>query len=119
MPTHVRMFIFAILLGLSFTSGVVVTNWHQDSVELAATKAAAKVSDKFQHDQKDIADDVTKSLDQWKQNNVIVQERITREKLQPVFSNVCVTDEYVRLFNKQTNTFSTSSAVKPSAKAGN
>ncbi len=109
----------AILIVVSFGAGMVVSNWHHDSLELVAQKAAKKSADSFQSDQAQIADGVQKSLDEWRQNNVIIQEKITREKLQPVFNTVCVTDDYVRLFNEQTNSKSTSRTVKPSAKAGN
>lgn len=114
-----KYYIFAILIAISFGGGYMVSNWHHDSLELVAQNAAKKVSDKFQDNQAQIADNVQKSLDDWRKNNVIVNEKITREKLQPVFNNVCSTDEYVRLFNEQTNKFSTSKSVKSSSKTGN
>lgn len=109
----------AILIAVSFGAGMLVSNWHHDSIELVAQKAAKKSADNFQVEQSQIADGVQKSLDEWRQNNVIIQEKITREKLQPVFSTVCVTDDYIRMFNEQTKSKSTSRTVKPSAKAGN
>lgn len=113
--------VYAIIaaLAISFFSGFTVSNWHHDSLDLAATNAAQKVADKFQTDQKAVADNVVTSLDKWKQTNVQHNETIIREKLQPVFYAKCVTDDYVRMFNQQTNTFSTSGSSKPTAKAGN
>lgn len=117
--TRWKYLIFAAVIALSFIGGYTVANWHNDSLDLVAEKAAKKTSDNFQVNQTQIADNVQKSLDDWRKSNVIVQEKITREKLQPVFTNVCSTDEYVRLFNEQTNKFSSDHTVKPSAKAGN
>lgn len=114
-----KYYIFAALIAISFGAGYKVANWHTDSLELVAEKAAKQTADKFQVDQSQIADNVQKSLDDWRKKNVIVQEKITREKLQPVFNNVCSTDEYVRLFNEQTNSAASSVSSKPSSKAGN
>lgn len=117
--TRWKYYIFAALIVISFIGGYTVSNWHHDSIDLVAEKAAKKASDQFQVDQTQIADNVQKSLDDWRKSNVIVQEKITREKLQPVFSNVCVTDDYIGMFNEQTNKFSSSGSGKPAAKAGN
>lgn len=119
MPTSLKPYLIVVAIALSFGAGYKVSNWHEASIELVAQKAADGVAKQFQGNQKEIADNVQKSLDDWRQNNVIVQEKITREKLQPVFSNVCVTPEYVKLFNQQTNSAGTSSASQSSAKAGN
>ncbi|QFP93883.1 hypothetical protein [Pectobacterium phage Wc4-1] len=108
-----------IALIVAFCAGVKVANWHNDSVELSAQKAAEKVAEKFQVDQKAIATNVSTSLSEWRQSNVIVQEKIVREKLQPVFSNECLSPEYQRLFNEQTNSRAASGSGKPTAKAGN
>lgn len=104
---------------ISFGSGITVANWHHDSVELVAQKAADKVADKFSGDQQSIADGVIKSLDSWKENNVQIKESIIREKLQPIFTTQCVTDDYVRMFNEQTNGKRTGSASESAPKAGN
>lgn len=114
-----KYYIFAFLIAIAFGGGYMVSNWHHDSLELVAQNAAKQTADKFQVDQTQIADNVQKSLDDWRKSNVIVNEKITREKLQPVFNNVCSTDEYVRLFNEQTNKFSTGNSGKPASKTGN
>ena len=113
--------VYAIIaaVAISFFSGFAVSNWHHDSVELAATNAAKQVADKFQGDQKAIATNVAESLDKWKESNVQNNETIIREKLQPIFYAKCVTDDYVGMFNKQTNTFSTSGSGKSDSKARN
>lgn len=111
---------YAILaaIAISFFTGVTVANWHHDSMELVAEKAAKKSADQFQTDQMQIASNVTKELDEWKQNNVQIQEKIIREKLQPVFLNKCVTDDYVSMFNAQTRG-KASGASQSAAKVGN
>lgn len=115
-----KYYIFAILVVLSFGAGYTTSNWHHDSLELVAEKAAKKSADDFQVDQQAIADNVQKSLDDWRSSNVIYQEKITREKLQPVFNNYCATDDYVRVFNEQTNSYKSSSGSgKSSSKTGN
>lgn len=106
-------------LALAFTAGWKASSWHQDSIELTAQKAADKASKQFQTEQTNLAADVINSLDEWRKGNVQIQERVIHEKLQPVFSNVCVTDEYVRLFNEQTNRLSSSGSGKPATKTGN
>lgn len=112
MSPKVKLIAIVVALVLSFGGGYTVAKWHQDSIELAAQKAADKASTKFQTEQKDIAQDVMASLDQWKNSNVQIQQKVIHEKLQPVFSNVCVSDEYVRLFNQQTNSLSKKTDAK-------
>lgn len=118
MSTQVKLIGLLLIIILSFGAGVTVTNWHQNSVELAAQKAAQKVADKFQSDQQGIAQGVVTSLDNWKKNNVNVQERIIREKLQPIFAVECVTPNYVSVFNDTTRKGATG-ASQPAPKTGN
>lgn len=116
MSPKLKLVAILVALVLSFSGGYTVANWHQDSIELAAEKAAQKSADKFSQEQSDISAGVIASLDQWKNSNVKIQREIIREKLQPVFSNQCITDDYKRMFNEQTNSLSKDSTTKPAAK---
>lgn len=118
MFTSFKPYAILVAIAISFFAGVMVTNWHHDSMELVAEKAAKKSADEFQVDQTQIASNVTKELDDWKKNNVQIQERVVREKLQPVFLNKCVTDDYVSMFNQQTSG-KASSTGKPSPEVRN
>lgn len=117
MFTTFKPYAILVAIAISFFAGFMVSNWHHDSVELVAQKAAKKSADEFQTDQMQIASNVTKELDDWKKNNVQIQERVIREKLQPVFLNKCVTDDYVSMFNQQTSG-KASGTGKPPSKVG-
>ncbi|RTP98388.1 hypothetical protein EKN38_21305 [Enterobacter sp. WCHEn045836] len=46
------------------------------------------------------ANELEKRLEELHKNDVTVEKHFTREVIKPVFSNVCASDEYVRLFNE-------------------
>lgn len=97
-----------IILGavlISFILGYKISSWHQDSIELVAERAAIKSGESYQQDQKDLASRVITSLDEWKESNRGTNETIIREKVKPVFYNVCVSEPYVKLFNDATNNY--------------
>jgi uncharacterized protein YxeA len=57
--------------------------------------------------QQQVADTVLKGLSDWKQNTETIVEKTYHEKTNPVFVNICATDDAVRLFNEKTKAATT------------
>ncbi|HBM2908085.1 TPA: hypothetical protein LVL19_003592 [Klebsiella michiganensis] len=54
-------------------------------------------------------------LEALRNNESVVERHFTHEIINPVFRNVCATDEYVRLFNESTATAARTLAGEPPA----
>lgn len=84
-------------LALAFLAGWNVATWHRDSLDLAVQKAAAATGNVF----RGIASDSARSLeDKLAALQADQPGEIRYEIVKPVFTNVCVSDEFVRLYNE-------------------
>jgi hypothetical protein len=76
-----------------------------------AIKSSARKDAQFRDDLigmvQDISDESARALDQKLQdlqsNEIHTERLIHTETIKPVFTNVCATDDYVRLFNESTD----------------
>lgn len=69
--------------------------------------------------QQQVADTVLKGLSDWKQNTETIVEKTYHEKNNPVFINICATDDAVRLFNEKTKAATTRLSGSVDAKVSN
>lgn len=87
----------------AFTAGWKVNGWHRDSAALVAQKAAQQVAESVTQREiridKEVAKVLEDKLSALKANEVHTEREILREVVKPVFSAVCASDDYVRLFN--------------------
>ncbi|AGH72562.1 hypothetical protein ACOGYG_002581 [Edwardsiella piscicida] len=87
----------------AFSAGWTVNSWRRDSVEKVANDVAQQVADKaFSRESlidKTVARALEDKLASLKANEVHTEREIRHEVVKPVFSTVCASDEYVRLFN--------------------
>ncbi|HEK2745613.1 hypothetical protein JEP37_00280 [Proteus mirabilis] len=91
--------IFAFIL--TFSSGWLVKGWHQDSLELVALKTANEVNDASLKAQHDLASQSARTLENKLEELANAQPtEIRTEIIKPVFTNLCVSDDFVRMYNE-------------------
>ncbi|MFM1453233.1 MULTISPECIES: hypothetical protein [Yersinia] len=92
------------LLVILAMSAAWLTGWNMHAsrvatIELAMTKIAAINRAQFEDVASASARQLENKLTELKANEVHTERLIRTEIIKPVFSTVCATDEYVRLFN--------------------
>lgn len=88
----------AVLAGLvlAFLAGWKVATWQRDSVDLVVQRAAQATGKVFEGIASDSARGLETKLAALKAGQ---PTEIRYEMVKPVFTNVCVSDEFVRLYN--------------------
>ncbi|MBG3019825.1 hypothetical protein GHV24_07955 [Proteus mirabilis] len=90
--------IFAFIL--TFSAGWLVKGWHQDSLELVALKTANEVNNASLKAQQDLASQSARTLENKLEALANAQPpEIRTEIIKPVFTHVCVSDDFVRMYN--------------------
>ncbi|MBI6236925.1 hypothetical protein JEP60_04595 [Proteus mirabilis] len=86
---------------LAFSAGWLVKGWHQDSLELVALKTANEVNNASLKAQQDLASQSARTLENKLEELANVQPpEIRTEIIKPVFTNICVSDDFVRMYNE-------------------
>ncbi|HHJ1207690.1 TPA: hypothetical protein ACQFLO_003562 [Proteus mirabilis] len=86
---------------LAFSAGWLVKGWHQDSLELVALKTANEVNNASLKAQHDLASQSARTLENKLEELANVQPpEIRTEIIKPVFTNLCVSDDFVRMYNE-------------------
>lgn len=85
----------------TFSAGWLVKGWHQDSLELVALKTANEVNNASLKAQQDLASQSARTLENKLEELANVQPpEIRTEIIKPVFTNLCVSDDFVRMYNE-------------------
>ncbi|HEK3014523.1 TPA: hypothetical protein SMV08_002011 [Proteus mirabilis] len=86
---------------LAFSAGWLVKGWYQDSLELVALKTANEVNNASLKAQQDLANQSARTLENKLEELANVQPpEIRTEIIKPVFTNLCVSDDFVRMYNE-------------------
>ena len=86
---------------LAFSAGWLVKGWYQDSLELVALKTANEVNNASLKAQQDLASQSALTLENKLEELANVQPpEIRTEIIKPVFTNLCVSDDFVRMYNE-------------------
>lgn len=86
---------------LAFSAGWLVKGWYQDSLELVALKTANEVNNASLKAQQDLASQSARMLENKLEELANVQPpEIRTEIIKPVFTNLCVSDDFVRMYNE-------------------
>lgn len=94
------------LLGLSLiliaamSAGWQAHDWHDAKLELAASKATEETRQIVVEATRQSGEALELKLAELKANEIHTEKVIRTEIIKPVFSNVCASDDYVRLFNE-------------------
>ena len=86
---------------LAFSAGWLVKGWYQDSLELVALKTANEVNNASLKVQQDLASQSARTLENKLEELANVQPpEIRTEIIKPVFTNLCVSDDFVRMYKE-------------------
>ncbi|XYQ55692.1 hypothetical protein ACS91J_04510 [Pectobacterium carotovorum] len=92
--------LIGVVLVVVFAAGWQVANWQRDSTELAITAAANAAGNASRQAMQDIASQSGQKLEsQLEAIRNAPNKEIYREIVKPVFTNVCLSDEFVSLYN--------------------
>lgn len=85
---------------VAFVAGWWCCQKYQDSQQLLIERAAAETAAKIETSIAGTSRIVEEKLQELKANERHTEKIIRTEVVKPVFSNVCATDDYVRMFNE-------------------
>lgn len=94
-----NLLVFALLFGLGWQAH----DWHDAKTTLAANQSAEKIRAEVTEITRQSGQALENKLAELKANETHTEREIRTEVIKPVFSNVCATDDYVRLFNDSTD----------------
>lgn len=83
----------------AFLAGWQAANWHNDSISLALNELAEDVKNDIEKSHAGAAEQLETKLRELRANERHFETTIQTEIIKPVFKNVCVSDEFVRLYN--------------------
>lgn len=91
---------YALAVCAVFGAGWKTANWQRDSVEFAITQAANKAGEQSRQAMQQIASQSGQRLErQLEAIRNAPNKEIYRELVKPVFTNVCLSAEFVSLYN--------------------
>lgn len=109
-----------IVVALAFVWGWLTADWRRDSLELAINSAAQVAGDKSRRAMMDIASESARGLeDKLEALESGRPKEIRTEILKPVFTNVCVSDDFIRMYNATAENIERTLSGKPEAKVPN
>ncbi|XYQ55564.1 hypothetical protein ACS91J_03830 [Pectobacterium carotovorum] len=95
-----KPWLVGVVLAVVFAAGWQVANWQRDSTELAITAAANAAGNASRQAMQEIASQSGQKLEsQLEAIRNAPNKEIYREIVKPVFTNVCLSDEFVSLYN--------------------
>ncbi|MGK0603015.1 hypothetical protein [Yokenella regensburgei] len=101
------------ILGASAWAGWVAHDWHDAKVTLAANTAAEEIRQIVTEVTRQSGEALEVKLAELKANEIHTETVFHTETIKPVFSNVCASDEYVRLFNESADRAERALSGKP------
>jgi len=99
MKARILAGLFALAIAGAATAGWSARGWFEDAQRLTEERAARLVADAAMHRESDIAADVEQRLAALGDNERIIDRGIIREIEKPIYRNVCLGDDAVRLLN--------------------
>ncbi|MGK3227649.1 hypothetical protein ACCW94_21485 [Enterobacter soli] len=109
-----------VVVALAFVWGWLTADWRRDSLELAINSAAQVAGNKSRKEMLEIASESARSLeDKLEALESGRPKEIRTEILKPVFTNVCVSDEFIRMYNATVDNTERTLSGKPEEKMPN
>lgn len=109
-----------VVVALAFVWGWLTADWRRDSLELAINSAAQVAGNKSQKAMLEIASESARGLeDKLEALENGRPKEIRTEILKPVFTNVCVSDDFIRMYNATVDHIERTLSGKPEAKMPN
>ncbi|HHK9526929.1 TPA: hypothetical protein ACQZHT_000043 [Enterobacter hormaechei] len=109
-----------VVVALAFAWGWLTADWRRDSLELAINSAAQVAGNKSQKAMLEIASESARGLeDKLEALESGRPKEIRTEILKPVFTNVCVSDDFIRMYNATVENTERTLSGKPEAQMPN
>lgn len=109
-----------IVVALAFVWGWLTADWRRDSLELAINSAAQVAGNKSRTAMLEVASESARGLeDKLEALESGRPKEIRTEILKPVFTNVCVSDEFIRMYNATVENTERTLSGKPEAQMPN
>lgn len=109
-----------VVVALAFVWGWLTADWRRDSLELAINSAAQVAGNKSKKAMLEIASESARELeDKLEALESGRPKEIRTEILKPVFTNVCVSDDFIRMYNATVDNTERTLSGKPEAKMPN
>lgn len=89
-----------LILAAVFYIGWIAHGWHNAKLDLAANESAEQTRQLVTEITRQSGQELEAKLAELKANETHTEREIRTEIIKPVFSNVCASDDYVRLFNQ-------------------
>ncbi|RCV89727.1 hypothetical protein [Billgrantia montanilacus] len=97
--TKARLAAFAIMLAGTLASGWAARGWYEDSHRLTAERTAQQAIDAAMARESTIAAGVESRLAELQASERVIDRGIIREIEKPLYRNVCLGDDAIRLLN--------------------
>lgn len=92
---------------LVFGAGWLVGDWYHDSVQLTVERLANEITRQQAEQFKKISADSSRQLEdkltELKANEKHTEKIYRTEVIKPVFNNICISDEFIRMFNESSD----------------
>ena len=89
-----------LILAAAMSAGWQAHDWHDAKLKLAASEAAEQTRQIVVEVTQQSGEALEAKLAELRANEIHTERVIRMETIKPVFSNVCASDDYVRLFNE-------------------
>ncbi|HBC2581680.1 hypothetical protein JJQ12_20010 [Enterobacter hormaechei] len=109
-----------VVVALAFVWGWLTADWRRDSLELAINSAAQVAGNKSQKAMLEIASESARGLEDKLEALASGRPKeIRTEILKPVFTNICVSDDFIRMYNATVENTERTLSGKPEAQMPN
>lgn len=89
-----------LILIAAMSAGWQAHDWHDAKLKLAANESAEQTRQIVAEVTRQSGEALEAKIAELKGNEIHTEREIRTEIIKPVFSNVCASDDYVRLFNE-------------------
>ncbi|HED2942674.1 TPA: hypothetical protein R4Z82_003368 [Enterobacter hormaechei subsp. xiangfangensis] len=89
-----------LILIAAMSAGWQAHDWHDAKLKLAASESAEQTRQIVAEVTRQSGEALEAKIAELKGNEIHTEREIRTEIIKPVFSNVCASDDYVRLFNE-------------------
>lgn len=102
-----------LFLTIAVSMGWTAHGWYDAKLTLAVNEAGEKTRQVVAEATQKSGERLEEKLAELKANEIHTERVIQRETIKPVFSNVCASDDYVRLFNESADKAERALSGKP------
>jgi hypothetical protein len=106
---------YPLVFAVVFRMGWIAHEWYSAKNELAANVSAEQTLSEVREITRQSGEALEAKIAELKANEIHTERETRTEVIKPVFSNVCASDEYVRLFNQSVDKAERTLSGKPAS----